>query len=329
MRFLWVPPNRPVTFAILEHSPFLCSPVSVTPPPSVYSNLGPSLLPSEFWPANTTPPNSQPSSVRPSPVAPARGEQIPAAAATVPNRPVATSGFSTPTSSVPNSMEAATPILDSMEAAALVSDSMEAAAPTSDSMAAAATASDSMAVAASPTDSMVAAMNHSDSMAVAATASDSVVAATTHSESVASESSRGLPTTASQATVGSSQNQSIPLSRLKRQRRPNPKYFNDKFVNLTTSHPVVMSIEPRTVLSSLCSIANYELRRRQRREEPKRQSATSEAPTSDGDPASPVLSVSVAASSELRSTVLSVVYWEIAVIIIDESDLMIYGVSRE
>nr|GMC52806.1 hypothetical protein Iba_chr01dCG0770 [Ipomoea batatas] len=61
----------------------------------------------------------------------------------------------------------------------------------------------------------------------------------------------------------------------------------------------------------------------------KRQSATSEAPTSDGDPASPVLSVSVAASSELRSTVLSVVYWEITVIIIDESDLMIYGVSKE
>nr|GMD04248.1 hypothetical protein Iba_chr06aCG16650 [Ipomoea batatas] len=101
-------------------------------------------------------------------------------------------------------MGAATPISDSMEAAAPVSDSMEAAAPTSDSMAAAATTL--------------------DSMAVAATTSDSVVATTTHSESMAAESSRRLPTTASQATVGSSQNQSIPLSRPKHQRRPNPKY---------------------------------------------------------------------------------------------------------
>nr|GMD80958.1 Transmembrane protease serine 13 [Ipomoea batatas] len=203
------------------------SPVSVTPPPSVYSSLGPSLLPIEFLPANTTPTNSQPCSERPSPVAPARGEQIPAAAAAVSDRPVVASGFSAPTSSVPNSMGAATPISDSMEAAAPVSNSMEAAAPTSDSMAAAATAL--------------------DSIVVAATTSDSVVAATTHSESMAAESSRRLPTTASQATVGSSENQSIPLSRPKRQRRPNPKYFNDKFVNLTTSHPVAMSVEPRTI----------------------------------------------------------------------------------
>nr|GMD50559.1 hypothetical protein Iba_chr11aCG13780 [Ipomoea batatas] len=176
----------------------LLSPVSVTPPPSVYSSLGPSLLPIEFWPANTTPTNSQPCSERPSLVAPARGEQIPAVATAVLDRPVVASGFSAPTSSVPNSMGAATPISNSMEAAAPVSDSMEAAAPTSDSMAAAATAL--------------------DSMAVAATTSDSVVAATTHSESMAAESSRRLPTTASQATVGSSQNQSISLSRPKRQR---------------------------------------------------------------------------------------------------------------
>nr|GLL40222.1 uncharacterized protein LOC109187050 [Ipomoea trifida] len=184
------------------------SPVSVTPPPSVYSSLGPSLLPIEFWPANTTPTNSQPCSERPSPVAPARGEQIPAAAAADSDRPVVASGFSASTSSVSNSMGAATPISDSMEAAAPVSDSMEAAAPTSDSMAAAATAL--------------------DSMAVAATTSDSMVAATTHSESMAAESSKRLPTTASQATVGSSENQSIPLSRPKRQRRPNPNYASLK-----------------------------------------------------------------------------------------------------
>nr|GMD74712.1 hypothetical protein Iba_chr13aCG7910 [Ipomoea batatas] len=105
--------------------------------------------------------------------------------------------------------------------------------------------------------------------------------------------------------------------------------FGNKVASSAGASPPSKNVPFGKVLSSLCSFANCELRRRQRREEPKRQSATSEAPTSDGDPASPVLSVSVAASSELRSTVLSVVYWEITVIIIDESDLMIYGVSRE
>nr|GMD70495.1 uncharacterized protein LOC109178464 [Ipomoea batatas] len=35
-------------------------------------------------------------------------------------------------------------------------------------------------------------------------------------------------------------------SRLQRQRRPNPKYCNHKFVNVTTTHPITASIEPRT-----------------------------------------------------------------------------------
>nr|GLL49517.1 uncharacterized protein LOC109146716 [Ipomoea trifida] len=38
-----------------------------------------------------------------------------------------------------------------------------------------------------------------------------------------------------------------PLRRSNRQRRLNPKYFGDKFVNLTTSHPIPLSVEPRTV----------------------------------------------------------------------------------
>nr|GMC55616.1 hypothetical protein Iba_chr01eCG9130 [Ipomoea batatas] len=78
------------------------------------------------------------------------------------------------------------------------------------------------------------------------------------------------------------------------------------------------------VLSSLCSIANCEDGK-----DAKRQSATSEAPTSDGDPASPVMMARMHDTILLLTPVLSVVYWEITVIIIDESDLMIYGVSRE
>nr|GME10612.1 Integrase, catalytic core [Ipomoea batatas] len=34
-------------------------------------------------------------------------------------------------------------------------------------------------------------------------------------------------------------------------RRPNPKYFGDKFVNLTTSHPVASSIKPRTMVEAM------------------------------------------------------------------------------
>nr|GLL17228.1 uncharacterized protein LOC109178464 [Ipomoea trifida] len=45
--------------------------------------------------------------------------------------------------------------------------------------------------------------------------------------------------------------QPIVVSRSQRVRRPNPKYFNDKFLNVTTKHPVASSIEPRTVSEAL------------------------------------------------------------------------------
>jgi len=37
----------------------------------------------------------------------------------------------------------------------------------------------------------------------------------------------------------------------KRTRKPNPKYYNDKFINVTTAHPLPTSLEPSTVAQAL------------------------------------------------------------------------------
>ncbi|XP_019153662.1 PREDICTED: uncharacterized protein LOC109150200 [Ipomoea nil] len=41
------------------------------------------------------------------------------------------------------------------------------------------------------------------------------------------------------------------MSRPQQQRGPNPKYFNDKIVNVAIVHPIASSIEPKTVSQAL------------------------------------------------------------------------------
>nr|GLL29679.1 uncharacterized protein LOC109178464 [Ipomoea trifida]GME07700.1 uncharacterized protein LOC109178464 [Ipomoea batatas] len=42
----------------------------------------------------------------------------------------------------------------------------------------------------------------------------------------------------------------VPLRRSQRSRRLNPKYFDEKFVNFATSHPLAQTVDPRTLLGS-------------------------------------------------------------------------------
>nr|GMD95338.1 vegetative cell wall protein gp1-like [Ipomoea batatas] len=78
------------------------------------------------------------------------------------------------------------------------------------------------------------------SMPAPSTQTGSLSASSAQANSMQDGDSGATVTTGQAAVV-------TPLRRSNRQRRSNPKYFGDKFVNLTTSHPIPLSVEPRTV----------------------------------------------------------------------------------
>lgn len=64
------------------------------------------------------------------------------------------------------------------------------------------------------------------------------------------ESSKPLAASTS-STASVEVAQPVPASRPQRHRRPNPKYYNESFVNITTAHLVTSSIEPRIASQAL------------------------------------------------------------------------------
>lgn len=70
------------------------------------------------------------------------------------------------------------------------------------------------------------------------------------SGSVSANESVSIPV----SSVPSSSTAPAVSSRPKWVRKPNPRYFNDKFVNFATTHPMPESIEPRSVSQALCDV---------------------------------------------------------------------------
>lgn len=65
-------------------------------------------------------------------------------------------------------------------------------------------------------------------------------------------------TSAQQCTSSNSESRPVPLplitSRPQRTCRPNPQYYYNKFVNVTTSHPLPLSVEPQIVHQDLIDV---------------------------------------------------------------------------